>query len=52
MNVICQKNGEQNKPLSVDELKKQNARSRLKSKSKENVIETYFEEEPGWEIGK
>lgn len=43
---------EQNKPLSVDELKKQNARSRLKSKSKENVIETYFEEEPGWEIGK
>ena len=38
------------KPLSVDELKKQNARAR--SRSRENVQEMYFEEEPGWEIGK
>ena len=41
---------EQNKPLSVEELKKQNARAR--SRSRENVQEMYFEEEPGWEIGK
>ena len=46
----CERSKKYAEPLSVEELKKQNARARLKNR--ENVIETYFEEEPEWEINK
>lgn len=46
----CDRSKNYAEPLSVEELKKQNAIARIKSRKK--VKEMYFEEEPGWEIGK